>query len=82
MAESEPPISPFWSKAKIALGFMPAFAALGTAIVGLVKSYDQTGTKAVYETLSKKTEENAAAIQDTHSDVKAVWALAKNTIED
>lgn len=74
MADSEAPISPFWSKAKIILGFAPVVAALSTAIVGLVKAYDQTGPKAVYETLGKKVEENSAAIQDTHSDVKAVWA--------
>jgi hypothetical protein len=74
MASSEPPISPFWSKAKIVLGFAPAIAALGTAIIGVVKAYDQTGPKAIYETLSKKVEENASAIQDTHSDVKSVWA--------
>lgn len=75
MADSEsPPISPFWSKAKIVLGFAPAIAALGTAIIGVVKAYDQTGPKAIYETLSKKVEENAVALQDTHSDVKEVWA--------
>jgi hypothetical protein len=74
MADSEAPISPFWSKAKIVLGFAPIVAALSTSIVSLVKAYDQTGPKAVYEALGRKTEENSAAIQDTHSDVKAIWA--------
>jgi len=75
MADSEsPPISPFWSKAKIVLGFAPIVVALITSVIGLIKAYDQTGQKAIYETLGKKVEENAAAIQDTHSDVKEVWA--------
>jgi hypothetical protein len=76
MAESESEVitSPFWSKAKILLGFAPIVIALGTAITGLVKAYDQTGPKAVYDTLGKKVEENSLAIEDTHSDVKAMWA--------
>lgn len=78
MAEPDPtpaePTSPFWARMKIAMGFAPAIVALGTAITAIVKVYDQSSQKAVYETLGKKVEENAAAIQDTHSDVKAVWA--------
>ena len=56
------------------MGFAPALVALGTAITAVVKVYDQSSQKAVYETLGKKIEDNAASIQDTHSDVKAVWA--------
>ena len=78
MAEPEQttaePTSPFWARMKIIMGFAPALVALGTAITAIVKVYDQSSQKAVYETLSKKVEENSASIQDTHSDVKAVWA--------
>lgn len=68
------PISPFWARVKIIMGFAPAIVALGTAITAVVKAYDQSSQKAIYEVLSKKVEENAAAVQDTHSDVKAVWS--------
>lgn len=78
MAEPEQttsePTSPFWARVKIVMGFAPAIVALGTAITAIVKVYDQSSQKAVYETLGKKVEENASALQDTHSDVKAVWA--------
>lgn len=68
------PTSTFWARMKIIMGLAPAIVALGTAITAIVKVYDQSNQKAVYETLGKKVEENAAALQDTHSDVKAVWA--------
>lgn len=68
------PTSPVWARLKILMGFIPAIAALGTAITAIVKAYDQSSQKAIYETLGKKVEENAAALQETHSDVKAVWA--------
>lgn len=76
MAEETPaePTSPFWARMKIIMGFAPALVALGTAITAIVKTYDQSSQKAIYETLSEKVEENAEAIQDTRSDVKAVRA--------